>query len=347
MPAAVAKTASTSRVVIAFAIVYIVWGSTYFFIRMAVEQIPPMLVGAFRFLTAGAIMLLWCLVTGERVFVWKSVRPALVSGLLLLFFGNGALIWSEQYVTSSLAAILLAAGPIWFVLLDRRKWKENFSSRETIIGLLVGFAGVILLFGEKLLQAMRGVDIPGAAGESKNVAGAPVEVIALVVLLLGSISWAAGSLYSKYRSTASNSVNAGWQMLVAGIAFLPASWISGEFAHFHWAQVGTSAWLSIFYLVTMGSLAGYSAFVWLLQVRSATQVSTHAYVNPVVAVLLGTLFANESMTPIQLLGLAIILVSVLLINLVKYRAGQVSSGAARAMPAKKQGTKALKARIFH
>lgn len=332
---------STLKVITAFAIVYIVWGSTYFFIQMAVLHIPPMLVGCLRFLIAGILMLVWCQVTGERVFTWKVMRPAIVSGLLLLFFGNGALIWSEQYLPSSLAAILLASGPIWFVLLDRSKWKENFSSKETIIGLLVGFAGVILLFGEQLFHSLSGAGATGAgvsagagavqasgaaaAAGAGHTGGTNWQVVAMLVLLMGSISWASGSLYAKYRSTGnSNSVNAGWQMLAAGVAFIPASLISGEWAHFHWQTVPMSSWLAVFYLVTMGSLAGYSAFVWLLQVRSATQVSTHAYVNPVVAVLLGVFFADEKMSPMQLLGLAIILISVLLINLAKYRAAAVA-----------------------
>jgi len=320
------RPASTVQVVIAFTILYIVWGSTYFFIRMAVAHIPPMLVGCMRFLLAGILMLLWCVVTKQKIFSWKYIRPALISGLLLLFLGNGGLIWSEQYLASSLAAILLAGGPIWFVLLDRSKWKENFRSRETIIGLLIGVAGVILLFGERLLHSF-GKSEAGDGGTVQGVGG-HWQVIALGVLVLSSICWAAGSLYSKYKAAGTpNAVNAGWQMLAAGVAFIPATWGSGELSHFHLQEVTMSSWLAVFYLVTMGSLAGYSAFTWLLQVRSATQVSTHAYVNPVVAVLLGVFFAGEKMSPIQLLGLAIILVSVLLINLAKYK------GAVRKAPA--------------
>ncbi len=293
-------------VVVAFAIVYIVWGSTYFFIRLSIAHIPPMMLGALRFFIAGVLMLLWCLARGEQLFVWQHIRPAIVSGVLLLFSGTGVLIWSEQYLTTSLAAILLASGPIWFVVLDKRNWAVNFRSRETMTGLLVGFAGMILLFG--------GHGADGGHG------GRPGQVLVMIILLLGAVSWAAGSLYAKYKSTGkSNSVNAGWQMLAAGMAFIPASLISGETRGFHWADVSLSSWLSLIYLITLGSLAGYSAFVWLLQVRSATQVSTHAYVNPVVAVLLGILFAGEKMTTMQWLGLAIILVSVLLINLAKYR----------------------------
>lgn len=323
------KPVPTLQVVVAFTILYIVWGSTYFFIRMSLEHIPPYILGALRFITAGVLMLLWCIIRKEKVFSWKYIRPAVVSGLLLLFFGNGGLIWSEQYLASSLAAILLAAGPIWFVLLDKSKWQENFRSKETIGGLLIGFAGVILLFGERLMHSFGGASSAADGGTVKNVGG-HWQVIALGVLLISSVAWAAGSLYSKYRAAGNpNSVNAGWQMLAAGIAFVPVSAGSGELSHFHWQDVTASSWLAVLYLVTMGSLAGYTAFTWLLQVRSATQVSTHAYVNPVVAVLLGVFFADEHMSSIQLLGLAIILVSVLMINLAKYKAAHRASVSAK------------------
>lgn len=298
------------RVGAAFTTVYLVWGSTYFFIQMSVEHIPPMLVGALRYVFAGVLMLIWCVFTKEKIFTWKAIRPAVVSGLLLLVGGNGALIWAEQYVPSSLAAILLASGPIWFVVLDKGKWRENFRNKATVAGLIVGSAGVLMLFGQQLIHGQGG---NGTVGGNRGM-------VALALLVLASISWAAGSLYSKYKAAGnSNSVNAGWQMTAAGICFIACSLVSGEWSHFRPAETPLSAWLAVAYLVTMGSLVGYSAFTWLLQVRPAAQVSTHAYVNPVVAVLLGVFFAGERLSLLQLSGLMVILLSVLLINLAKYR----------------------------
>lgn len=322
MSAATGQTPSAMKVAAAFTTVYLVWGSTYFAIRVSLEHIPPMLVGCLRYLLSGILMLLWCLVTKEKIFSWRVIRPAVVSGLLLLVGGNGALIWAEQYVPSSLAAILLASGPIWFVVLDKGKWKENFRSRATIAGLIVGSVGVLMLFGQQLAGEPAGgggAGVLGGAGAGAT-GGGSMAVIALVVLVLAGISWAAGSLYSKYKAAGNpNAVNAGWQMLAAGICFIPFGLVRGEWSHFRWQEVAMSSWLAIAYLIVFGSLVGYSAFVWLLQVRPATQVSTHAYVNPVVAVLLGVIFAGEHLSLLQLLGLMVILGSVLLINLAKYR----------------------------
>jgi len=307
MPLPTTKPASKLMVVIAFAIVYLVWGSTYYFIRVAIQHIPALLMAFTRFFTAGVLLMIWCALKGDKLFVWKDIKPAIVSGLVLLFISNGAVVWVEQYLPSSFVAVLAAATPIWFVVLDKRNWQVNFKSRETVIGLFIGFIGVILLFSE---NASRGLSSSGNS----------IQVIALGVLIIGSIAWAGGSLYSKYYSTGSfQSVNTAWQMLAAGIAFIPVSYASGEWSHFHWQQVTNDSLLALLYLISMGSLAGYSAYVWLLQVRPATQVSTHAYVNPVVAVLLGVFLAGEKMTVLQVAGLAVILTSVLLVNLAKYR----------------------------
>ena len=293
-------------VILAFATVYIVWGSTYFFIQRAVQELPPFIMGAMRFMLSGLILMGWCIYKGERIWNKEQFKIAAVAGLILLFAGNGAVIWSEKTLPSSLVAVLASATPIWFVILDRPKWKENLTSSSTVIGLCIGFIGVILLFSEKVSGVLTG-------------SGHSLEMISLLVITLGSISWAGGSLYAKYYSRGPATVNSAWQMLVAGFAFLPGSLLTSEWKGFHPQAISSGAWLSVLYLVFMGSLAGYSAYIWLLQVRPATQVSTNAYVNPVVAVLLGTLFAGEHMSGLQFLGLAVILTSVLLINLAKYR----------------------------
>lgn len=312
------KSASPVMVVIAFATVYLVWGSTYFFIQRAVEHIPPFILGAIRFLIAGGLLLGWCMIRGEKIFNWSNIKPAIVSGLLMLFIGNGAVIWAEQSLASSLVAVLVSSAPIWFVVLDQPKWKENLTSKPTILGLIVGFIGVILLFSEQTSKALG--------------AGNGHQVIGLIVLIIGAMSWAGGSLYSKYKSTSkSATVNTAWQMMAAGIAFVPGSFLNNEWSTFHIQSVTAGSWFSLVYLITMGSLAGFSAYVWLLQVRPATQVSTYAYVNPVVAVLLGVIFAGEHMTALQITGLAVILLSVLLINLAKYRKEKSASNESAAV----------------
>lgn len=310
------KTASPLLVYLAFAIVYIVWGSTYFFIQKALAGFPPFILGTFRFIVAGTLLMTWCKFNGERIFDWKNIKYAVVSGILMLGVANGTVIWVEQFIPSGLVAIMVASAAIWFVILDKPKWKENLSSKSTIAGLIIGFIGVILLFSEQVIQAVN-------TQQSNN------QVLGMGLLVLGPVAWAGGSLYSKYHSApdSSVSVNTAWQMLAAGIAFIPGSIFSSEYNHFHWNTVPLDAWLSIIYLVIFGSIAAFSAYVWLLKVRPATQVSTYAYVNPVVAILLSVCFTNEKVSLIQILGLFVILGSVLLINLVKYRKDKVIAAA--------------------
>ncbi|MBE7177531.1 MAG: EamA family transporter [Mucilaginibacter polytrichastri] len=298
---------SAFLVILAFATVYIVWGSTYFFIQRALHGFPPFLLGSIRFCLAGLIMLSWCIFKGEHVFSPAAIKPAAVTGLLLLFVGNGVVIWVEQFLPSAMVAILVSSAPIWFVMLDRPKWKENRASTSTITGLIIGFAGVIMLFAEQISASFRHFN-----GQ---------VLLGMVMLLVGSISWSGGSLYSKYfGSGAPATVNTTWQMLAAGIAFIPGVFLTGEHQKIDWHAVPVSAWASLLYLVFMGSIAAFSAYVWLLQVRPATQVSTYAYVNPMIAVFLGVVFGGEQISMLQIGGLAVILSSVLLINLSKYRA---------------------------
>ncbi len=293
-------------VALAFATVYIVWGSTYFFILKALQGFTPFLMGAMRFLIAGSLMLGWCYLKGEKLFVWNDIKHGAVSGILMLFGGTGAVIWVEQVLPSAFVAILVSASPIWFVLLDKPHWKSSFTNPPTIIGLIIGFLGIILLFGEKVKNAF-------------SVSGNHTEITAMLLLMCGSLCWTAGSLYSKYKAkSGSNTVNVSWQMLAAGVAFLPG-YVLTETHKMKWDLISKDAWFSLLYLIFFGSIAAYTAYIWLLQVRPSAQVSTYAYVNPVVAVLLGVYFADEHISFYQIIGLVVILASVLMINLSKYK----------------------------
>ncbi|GAB3428225.1 EamA family transporter [Niabella aquatica] len=295
------KEPSFLLIILAFAAVYIIWGSTYFFIEMAVRSIPPAILGAVRFFIAGTVMLIWVAFRREKIWNKAAVLPSAISGVLMLFLGNGAVIWAEQFLPSSFVAIFLASAPLWFLLLDKINWKQNFSSKFTLLGVAIGLLGVIALFYEKIA-----------------VAGHSGTLVSLLVLCVANISWSLGSLYSKYKvRNISQSVNAAWQMFSAGFAFLLVGLLNKDFSAVQWSQIPLQAWMATAYLVIFGSIIGYSAYVFLLSVRSPAQVSTYAYVNPLVAVLLGVWINRDRLTPIQLSGLAIILCSVFFINLAK------------------------------
>jgi drug/metabolite transporter (DMT)-like permease len=298
--------ASPLLVIVAFATVYVVWGSTYFFIQMAVHGFPPMLMGALRFFTAGILLLGWCYLKGDKVFVKRDIITSGISGLLTLFVATGIVIWVERNIPSAMVAIMVSVNPIWFIILDKGNWRVNLKNKSTILGLFIGFAGILLLFGEAFLKS-----VTGTMDHAKFTG--------LLLLLAGPIAWSAGSLYSKKRGgTAPARVNTSWQMIIAGLAFVPAAFIHREFKGFDLSAVPAQSWMAIIYLIIFGSIGAFSAYVWLLQVRPATQVSTHSYVNPVIAVLLGVCFAHESISLMQFFGLIVILFSVLLVNLSKY-----------------------------
>jgi drug/metabolite transporter (DMT)-like permease len=302
----ITKSPGTLQVVLAYLTVYIVWGSTYFFISRALHGFPPFLLGAIRFIIAALIMMIWAIWKKENLMDWESIKLAAVSGFLVLFIGNGVVIFVEQYVGSAWVAIIISAAPLWYVVYDKPHWRENFASKSILTGLFLGFIGIFLLF------------LPNISSSYKTDRN-PYERFALFALIVGSMSWVIGSLYAKYKKTdAPATVNTSWQMFFAGIYFLIGAGITGEFATFQLAAVPMEAWYSLFYLVIFGSILAYSCFVWLMENRSPAQVSTYAYVNPVVAVLLGVFLASEHVNSLQIAGLIVILLSVLLINLNKY-----------------------------
>jgi drug/metabolite transporter (DMT)-like permease len=298
---------SRLKVYLAFAAIYLIWGSTYFFIREALNGFPPFLLGGTRFLVAAVLIFAWSLTQGHSIHPRGDLRTAVITGFLLCYVGNGAVVWVQQTIPSSVVAIAIAVAPLSFIVLDRPQWKVNFRNRSTLFGVLAGIVGVLLLFSAKI-QAQLGA------------AEVTAEFSALFILVLGIVGWPAGSLYAKYHPPRlPNLVNSGWQMLTGAFFFLLTSAGRGELADMDWSAVPASAWGALAYLIVFGSLIGFSAYVWLLQVRPATQVSTYAYVNPVVAVLLGVFVGHEVLGWREGLGLVVILTGVLLINLARYR----------------------------
>ena len=290
-------------IVIAYFLIYVVWGSTYYFIGVALKGFPPFLLGAFRFTTAGLILLLWCWYRKEPVFKKSLIKKSAISGIVLLFIDMAVVMLAQKYVSSSLVAIIASSTAIWIMALDAPMWKKNFRNPLTIIGIIVGFLGVMMLYVEQF-------KFDSQPGEHREYG--------VLLLVFGCISWALGTLYAKYRSSHEEEVNAfagsAWQMLFASAAFWICALISGDVTNTDLHIVPTSSWLSLAYLIVFGSIMAYSAYVWLLKVRPATEVATHAYVNPFVAVFVGMTFGKEDVTWIQFAGLVVILLSVMLIN---------------------------------
>lgn len=287
------------RVVLAFAAIYLIWGSTYLAIRFAIETIPPYLMGGVRFLLAGSILyavLRWRGVKAPSRVQW---RAALIVGALLLWGGNGGVMLAEQYVPSSLAALIIAMVPLWMVLLN---WRWGDRMRPTIgtgLGVGLGLVGIALI-----------------AAPGQSVAEGAVNPLGLALLLLASLSWSIGSLYSRKAALPSNALlSTAMEMLAGGALMLTAGLVSGQGAQIRFDHISLLSLSALAYLVLIGSLVGFTAYVWLLKVSTPARVSTYAFVNPVVAVFLGWLLAGEALSPRVLIAAAIIIVAVMLITL--------------------------------
>ena len=236
----------------------------------------------------------------------KLILKSAVSGIVLLFIDQAVIMFAQQYVSSSLVAIVASSTALWIMLLDVRAWRQNFRRPATVLGMVLGFAGVGMLYAEQLYS---------------DTSVHPDSEVGILLLVGGCISWACGTLYSKYRSSAEEETNgfagSAWQMLSASVVFSICATISGDFTTTDMATISMTSWLSLAYLITFGSLLAYSAYVWLLKVRPASEVATHAYVNPVVAVALGAGIGGEHVTAVQIAGLAVILASVMMVSMRK------------------------------
>ncbi|HEX2629551.1 MAG TPA: EamA family transporter [Chitinophagaceae bacterium] len=301
--ATVYREPSKTLIIAAFAALYLIWGSTYIAIRIALESIPPFLMAGSRFFIAGVLLYLWCRFRGQPTPSPKSFLKISWSGILMLFCGTGSLVWAEQYIPSGLASIIVATLPLWFVLIDKRHWSYHLSNKWIIGGLIIGFAGVLLLFVDKKIT---------------GISGSYNTLLSIIVLTAGTIVWAIGSLYAKYTEMeGSAAMKASIQMMAAGALALIVGLIIGEQNKMPHSTISTNSLLALLYLITMGSLVAYMAYVWLLEVRPPSLVGTYAYVNPVVAVFLGWWLLNEAVSRQQLFALGIILSGVVLVNFSK------------------------------
>jgi drug/metabolite transporter (DMT)-like permease len=289
---------SAAGLVAAFAAVYLIWGSTYLAIRYAVETFPPLLMMGARHLSAGALLYAWVRWRGVPAPTLREwLHPALI-GTLLFLGGHGSLAWAEQRVPSGITALLVATLPMWIVLLARVAGIERHLSGLALAGLVLGFVGVAVLFGPDALRHNGELNLVGASA-----------------VLLGTFIWSAGTIYMRsVKMPDSPAMSSAMQMLGGGVALVIAATISGETTRFHVAAVSLRSWMSFAYLVVFGSLVAFTAYSWLHMVASPSRVATYAYVNPVVAVVVGRVVGSEPIGVLTVVAMMIILAGVALVN---------------------------------
>jgi drug/metabolite transporter (DMT)-like permease len=289
---------STSSLVLAFAAIYLIWGSTYLGIRYAVETIPPLLMMAARHFTAGVILYAWLRLRGTPAPLGMHWRNAAIAGGFFFLGSHGTLAWAEQKVPSGLAALLCATLPLWIVLLSRLMRKKDDLSGRVIAGLVLGFGGVAVLIGPAALHSDRDLSLFSAA-----------------VVLLCAFLWAAGTMYTQSASLpSSSSLSSAMQMIMGGLLLCTVGLATGESTRLHFSALTLKSVLALAYLTVFGSLVAFTAFTWLHKVSSPTRNSTYAYVNPVIAVFVGWLLAGEAVGFRTLAATAIILSGVALVN---------------------------------
>ena len=287
-----------TRVLIAFACVYFFWGSTYLAIRFGVEVLPPFVLASTRFLISGPLMLAVCAVRGMRLRVtWRELGLLAAIGILMLGGGNTGVVWCEQFLPSGLTSLLIAVVPLYVAVCEVFLPRGERLSGKGWTGVAIGLIGLGVLVSPGLREGLR--------GETR-------QMIGMGVALGSAMSWTAGSILSRRSKLAvSPFVAAGWEMLFAGVFNFGVMSLNGGYRGSHW---GVQAWSSILYLVTFGSLVGYTAYIYLLDHVPVAKVATYAYVNPVIAVILGAVFLRERMSGIEYIGMGAILIAVYLVT---------------------------------
>ncbi|GAB5536423.1 MAG: drug/metabolite exporter YedA [Rubricoccaceae bacterium] len=286
-----------AAVLLAFAALYLIWGSTYLGIRFAIETLPPFTMAGIRFLIAGAILYAWIRPRSEAP-ARQHWRTATIVGAFLLLGGNGGVSWAEQFVPSGIAALLVATTPMWMVILDAIRPGGVRPSGAVIVGLVVGLVGIYLLLGPS------------------DLGGEPVHLLGALAVAGAALSWATGSIYQRSAPKADSTLlNVAMQMLTGGALLLVVGLLLGERIDLDAVSVKSIGALA--YLIVVGALIGYSAYVWLLKVSTPARVSTYAYVNPVVAVILGWALADEPLGPRVLAAGAAVVLAVALITIAR------------------------------
>jgi drug/metabolite transporter (DMT)-like permease len=288
----------TWKILLAFATIYFVWGSTFLAIRIGVLEVPPLLFAGIRFTIAGLLLYAWMRARGTPSPSRGEWARLSILGILIFLLDYGCLFWAERRVPSGVAAVVLATIPVFLTLLDIAVLRTHRLTLRLAAALGIGVVGVAILMNNSLSLGEAPVDRPGAAA-----------------LLIAAFTWSIATILTrKLQLPASKPMSAAVQMLVGGVALFVAAAAFGEFRGFHAQNVSMRAWISLFYLITAGSIAGFTAYVWLLHYESPTKVGTYAYVNPVVAVTLGYFFGGETVGSRTLLGTLLVLVSVVSIT---------------------------------
>ena len=286
------------KVLLAFAIIYFVWGSTFLAIRVGVREVPPFLLAGMRFLVAGIVLYVWMRARGTPSPSAREWGAASFLALLIFVFDYGLLFWAERRVPSGVAAIMMATIPMFMALAEIVVLRTQRLTPRLGLALLVGMAGVAVLVGHTM-----------SLGE------APVDTRGACALIFAAISWSvAASLSRKMPLPAAKAMSSGVQMLAGGVLLTLTAALLGEFRGFHVHQVSRGAWLALAYLIVAGSIVGFTAYVWLLHHESPTKVATYAYVNPVVAVVVGYFLGGEAMGRRTIAGTLLVLVSVVVIT---------------------------------
>jgi drug/metabolite transporter (DMT)-like permease len=289
------------KTLLAFAIIYFVWGSTYLAIRVGVREVPPFLLAAMRFLVAGLVLYGWMIAHGERSPAGRQWASASLLAILIFVLDYGLLFWAEQRVPSGIAAVMMATIPVFMALSEIIFLRTQRLTVRLVLALLIGTAGVAVLLSRSL-----------------NLGGAPIDGVGAVALLVASMSWSVSSaLTRKLPLPPSKVMSSGTQMLVGGVFLALTAAALGEFRNFHPWTVSRGAWLSLLYLIVAGSIIAFTAYVWLIHHESPTKVGTYAYVNPVVAVLVGYFLGGEALDLRTILGATFVLISVVVITMTR------------------------------